>query len=259
MKNVLLKIAIAFMVTLINFAPAFADVNDTNNSPDKWSNGITDSALQSLPDADNPYVLECGPFKNRDAAKPVIYKLASEAGMPGYLHFLRGANVSPKDNTIMVRVGTFATLEEAQAKLKTIKGKYLNLSAVKAYEATDEIADVVLLDAIYEEFDQGSNFVGRFLISCTPQVPESVQRFVKISDDKKEISFPINLSRISSNANEALKRIKYRESQLLKEATIAFDEQFNCYMITIKTKKPVELSHVKQYAPVLVIDLEKCN
>jgi len=228
------------------------------NSPDSWSNGITDSVLETLPSAEFPYTIQAGPFKNRESARPAIYKLASAVGMPGYFFQVRDMDEDLRMNMIMIRVGRFATYEETEAKVRQLGNKFKNLAIVKAYLDTDDLRNVVLLDAVYEEFDEGSSYKGRLLLSCTPQVPDSVQRFVKVSDDKTEVTIPIHLDRVSPNANAAIKRMRDRQgNQLVRDAEIRFDEKLVCYVLTLKMKRAVEVARVNQYAPVIAIDFEK--
>jgi len=256
MRTTFLIVFIALIALNLNFASAYAN---QSYSPDSWSNGISDSALSSLPDADEPFVIQSGPFKNRDIGRKMIFGLASEVGMPGYFQMLRGAYESPKDNLLYVRVGKFATAEAAEeAKSRVQKNKYPNLRVENTYDNSDDLKGVVMLDIVYDEFDEGSRYIGRFVISCTPQVPDSVHRFIKVSQDGMEVTMPIHMDRISSNANDAVKRIRNQQShQLMKEVEIRFDEQFGCDVIVIKTKRKVELSKIRQFSPVLVIDLEK--
>ena len=256
MRNTFLIVCIALIALNLNFVSAYAN---QSYSPDSWSNGIGDSALSSLPDADEPFVLQSGPFKNRDIGRTMIFGLASEVGMPGYFHMIRGAYESPKDNLLYVRVGKFATAELAEeAKMRVQKNKYPYLRVENTYSNSDDLKGVVMLDIVYDEFDEGSNYTGRFVISCTPQVPDSVQRFIKVSEDGMEVTVPIHMDRISSNANEAIKRVRNQQShQLVKDVEIRFDEQFGCDVIVIKTKRKIRLSSIRQFSPVLVNDLEK--
>jgi len=256
MRNTFLIVCIALIALNLNFVSAYAN---QSYSPDSWSNGIGDSALSSLPDADEPFVLQSGPFKNRDIGRTMIFGLASEVGIPGYFHMIRGAYESPKDNLLYVRVGKFATAELAEeAKMRVQKNKYPYLRVENTYSNSDDLKGVVMLDIVYDEFDEGSNYTGRFVISCTPQVPDSVQRFIKVSEDGMEVTVPIHMDRISSNANEAIKRVRNQQShQLVKDVEIRFDEQFGCDVIVIKTKRKIRLSSIRQFSPVLVNDLEK--
>lgn len=256
MRTTFLIVFIALIALHLNIGSALAN---QSYSPDSWSNGISDSALSSLPDADEPFVISSGPFKNRDIGRKMIFGLASEVGMPGYFHLVRGVYESPKDNQLYVRVGKFATAEEAEeAKKRVQKNKYPNLRVENTYDNSDDLKGVVMLDIVYDEFDEGSRYIGRFVISCTPQVPDSVHRFIKVSQDGMEVTMPIHMDRISSNANDAIKRIRNQQShQLMKEVEIRYDEQFGCDVIVIKTKRKVELSRIRQLSPVLVIDLEK--
>lgn len=252
-----LSLILIFVFAIIVSACAAASANQSY-SPDSWSNGISDSAIENLPDADHPFVIQCGPFKNREEARTAIYGLATELGMPGYFHLVRTFTESPKDNKILVRVGRFATREEAMEKFAAVKkSSYAGLSVVEAYSTADQVVDATLLDAIYQEFDEGSRYIGRFVLSCTPQVPDSAQRFVSVSQDGMEVSVPIHLDRISSNANQAVRRIRNGEHMLVRDAEVRFDDSLGCYVIKLAMKRKVEIARVRQYAPILVIDLEK--
>lgn len=247
---------IIFVSLLVMFSSSAASAQST--SPDAWPNGITDSALETLPDADFPYTIQCGPYKNRDSARPAIYRLATDVGMPGYFFQVRGMDEDFNGKMIMVRVGRFATFEETEAMVKKLGKKYNNLAIVKAFIDSDDIANVILLDAVYEEFDEGSRYIGRLVLSCTPQVPESVQRFVSVSQDGTEVTIPIHLARVSPNANAAIKRMRDKNgNQLVHDARIHFDEKLVCHVLTLKMKRKVEVARVRQFAPVIAIDFEK--
>lgn len=250
---------ILFIIVFVfnyNIGSAFASAS---NSPDAWSNGITDAAIENLPDADSPYTIECGPFKNRESARPVIYSLAGELQMPGYFHLIRKAEEAPQENLLAVRVGKFSSREEAQEKLAGVqKAKsYPNLKIVCAANGSDEIKDLVMLDVLYEEYDEGSRYTGRLVLACTPELPHSVKNFINYSSENNEVRIPIHLTRISSNANAAMKRIKNQQHQLIKDIEVEFDEQFGCHVLVFKMKRRIEIARISQYAPVIAIDFEK--
>lgn len=246
------------IVSFLNCAAGEAAAS-ASNSPDAWSNGITDAALENLPDADFPYTIECGPFKNRESARPVIYALAGELQAPGYFHLVRKAEEAPKDNLITVRVGKYASAEEASEKLSSVKSaqSYPNLSVVRAASGSDDVSNLVLLDVLYEEYDEGSRYTGRLLLACTPEIPHSVKNFIDYSAEKSELRIPIHLTRISSNANAAMKRIKNQQHQLIRDISVEFDEQFGCQVLVFKMKRRIQISRISQFAPVIAIDLEK--
>ncbi|HOD42015.1 MAG TPA: SPOR domain-containing protein [Candidatus Wallbacteria bacterium] len=242
---------------LLNYQASEALAN-ASNSPDAWSNGITDAVLENLPDADFPYTIECGPFKNRETARPVIYNLAGELGAPGYFHLLRSAEENPASNALKVRVGRYASEEEAREKLAAVKRQnYPNLSIVCAASGTDDIKELVMLDVLYEEFDEPSRYTGRLVISCTPEIPHSLKNFIAYSAENNEVRMPVHLTRISSNANAAIKRIRNQQHQLIKDINVEFDDQFGCHVLVFKMKRRIEIAKISQYAPVIVIDFEK--
>gem|GEM_PF-4942939 len=246
-----------FIVSALILLSAGVSHANATNSPDSWSNGITDAALENLPDECSPYTIQCGPFKNRETARPYIYKLVGEIGIPGYFQLMRGAKESVKDNQVMVRAGKFSSEEEAKEKIALLTQNYPNLCVILAYSGNDNLENIAMLDFLYDEFDEGSRYTGRLAISCTPEVPGSVKNFVNYSSDNNEVKIPIHVSRISSNAVSAIKRIKNQQHQLIKDIEVSFDEQFGCYIISIKMKRKIEVSKISQYAPIIAIDFEK--
>lgn len=251
-------ILILFVIVFVLNYHAGEVLANASNSPDAWSNGISDAALENLPDSAYSFTIECGPFKNRETARPVIYNLAGELRLPGYFHLVRGAEELPKDNRLMVRVGKFASYEDAMEKIADINKKaYPNLSVVQAVSGNDDIENLVLLDVLYEEYDEGSSYTSRLLLSFTPETPGCLQNFVSYNAEDNEVRIPVHLGRISSNANAAIKRIKNQQHQLVKDIKVAFDEQFGCHVLVFKMKRRIEISKISQYAPVIAIDFEK--
>lgn len=247
------------IVIVLNYQAGAASAN-ASNSPDAWSNGITDAALENLPDSAYSYTIECGPFKNRESARPVIYNLAGDLRLPGYFHFLRGAGELPKDNRLMVRVGKFASYEDAAEKIADINKKaYPNLAVVRAVSGNDDIENLVLLDVLYEEYDEGSAYTSRLVLAFTPETPGCLQNHISYSAENNEVRIPVHLTRISSNANAAIKRIKNQQHQLVKDIRVDFDEQFGCHVLVFKMKRRIEISRISQYAPVIAIDFEKIS
>ena len=251
-------IFILFVIVIaLNYQAGAASAN-ASNSPDAWSNGITDAALENLPDCAYSYTIECGPFKNRESARPVIYNLAGELRLPGYFHLVRGAEELPEDNRLMVRVGKFASYEDAAEIIADINKKaYPNLRIVQAVSGNDNIENLVLLDVLYEEYDEGSSYASRLVLSFTPETPGCLQNYIDYSAEKNEVRIPVHLTRISSNANAAIKRIKNQQHQLIKDIKVDFDEQFGCPVLVFKMKRKIEISKINQYAPVIAIDFEK--